>query len=102
MDAAQITSNPTRDHAAGRRILDGALAIRDVADVERYVADRFAVLDLPEAERRVAILAAIGDAYRIDRALPPERPLLPLLDAMLASRATRLRSRTGRRLTRVA
>jgi hypothetical protein len=84
------------------RILGGVLAIRDVPDVERHVAACFASLDLPEAERRVAILGAIGDAHRIDRALAPERPLLPLLDAHLSARAARLRSRTGNRLNRVA
>jgi hypothetical protein len=85
-----------------RRFLAGVLALRDVPDVERCVAGRFRALDLPDPELRVEVLGAISDAYRIDRALAPERPLLPLLDTLLASRVTRMRSRLDRRLTRVA
>jgi hypothetical protein len=85
-----------------RRFLTGVLALRDVPDVERYIARHFRALDLPDAELRVEILGAISDAYRIDHALAPERPLLPLLETLLASRVTRMRSRLDRRLTRVA
>jgi hypothetical protein len=85
-----------------RRFLTGVLALRDVPDVERYVAGHFRALDLPDPELRVEVLGAISDAYRIDRALAPDRPLLPLLETLLASRVTRMRSRLDRRLTRVA
>ena len=77
------------------RLLQGVLTIRDVCDVERHVAAYFEGLSLPAAQLRATVLGAVGDAYRIDRALPPERPLVPVLDAVLEMRAARLHSRIG-------
>jgi hypothetical protein len=97
LQATRIDVEPVRG-----RILGGVLSIREARDLEQHVVGHFEHLHLPEAEMRVAVLGAVGDAYRIDRALPSERPLLPVLDALLASRVVRLRSRLGRRVTRVA
>jgi hypothetical protein len=102
MEALQSTHSHSATQPARGRILGGVLALREARDLEQHVVDRFDQLDLPEAEMRVAVLGAVGDAYRIHRALPSERPLLPVLDALLASRVVRLRSRLGRRVTRVA
>ncbi len=102
MEALQRTHTDTDIRPVRGRILGGVLALREARDLEQHVVDRFEHLDLPEAEMRVTVLGAVGDAYRIHRALPSERPLLPVLDALLASRVARLRSRLGRRVTRVA
>lgn len=102
MEAPHLTDDHSDIDAPRTRILSGALALREATDLEQHVADYFDPLDLPEAEMRVAILGAVADAYRIHRALPPERPLLPVLDTLLASRVVRLRSRLDRRLTHVA
>jgi hypothetical protein len=84
------------------RVLAGTLNLRDVQDLERHAAAHFEGLPLPDSERKAAILGAVADAYRIDRALPPERPLLPVLDLVLASRAARLMSESARAVRRVA
>jgi hypothetical protein len=70
--------------------------------VEAHAAGRFQGVPLPEAERQAEILRAIGDAHRVDRALPPERPLLPVLDALLATRAAQLAFERSRPVGRVA
>lgn len=74
----------------GRRLLPGVLALRDVNDLELYLAGHLEGVQLAEAEWRAEMLRAIGDAHRVDRALPPERPLLPVLDALLTARAAHL------------
>jgi hypothetical protein len=84
------------------RLLARVLTIRDVRDVERYVDAYLAALPLPDDELRAAVLGGIGDAYRIDRALPPERPLLPVLDVLLASRLARLAECADHSTDRVA
>jgi hypothetical protein len=90
------------DRAGRRRLLPGVLSLRDVEDVEEHAAGHLEGVPLSETERRAEILRAIGDAYRVDRALPPERPLLPLLDALLTSRAARLACERSRPLSQVA
>jgi hypothetical protein len=72
-----------------RRLLPGVLRLRDVEDVERHAAGHLGGLSMPEAQRR-AVIIAVADAYRVDRALPPEKPLRPVLDSVLESRAARL------------
>jgi hypothetical protein len=39
---------------------------------------------------RFASLRAIRDTHRVDRALPPEGPLLPVLAALVTARAAHL------------
>ena len=102
MRAPRQTLSPHDTDGSEPRFLAGVLAVRDVPDLERHVTGYFDGLGLRQPELRVAVLGAVGDAYRIDRALPPERPLLPLLDALLTSRAARLRVRWDRRVSRVA
>ena len=78
------------------------LNLRDVRDLERHAAAHFESLALSDSERKAAILGAVADTYRIDRALPPERPLLPMFDVLLASRAERLGCESARAVRRVA
>ena len=84
------------------RFLAGVLTLRDIRDLEQHVAGFFDGLGLRQPELRSAVLAAIGDAYRLDRALPSEHALEPLLYALLAARAARLRTGLDARLPRVA
>jgi hypothetical protein len=84
------------------RLLPGVLRLRDVEDVEAQAAAHFDKLALAGPDRQAEILRAIADAFRVDRALPPERSLLPLLDTLLAHRAAHLAREGSEPLGRVA
>jgi hypothetical protein len=68
------------------------LSLRDVADVEAYVIDTLHEVAIPLDDGDLEQLVAFGIAsvYRLERALPPERPLLPLLERVLSARLTDL------------
>jgi hypothetical protein len=68
------------------------LSLRDVRDVEAYVIDALHRSALPLAENDIHRLVAAGieSVYRLERALPPQQPLLPLLDEVLSSRLAEL------------
>jgi hypothetical protein len=84
------------DRAVDRR-LPGMLTLRDVADVEARVTETLEALrlSLDAADFDALVLDAIGIAGRIERALPPDQALEPVLQAVLddrlRSRATKLR-----------
>jgi hypothetical protein len=61
------------------------LAVRDVSDVEAYVRGTLDAASLPADDRELAELVRCGidSVYRIERALPPEQPLAPVLDTAL-------------------
>jgi hypothetical protein len=63
--------------------VNGVLSLREVEDVEYHVALRFEGLPLAPLDRDSIVLHGIAYACRIDRALPPEQPLRPVLDAVL-------------------
>ena len=64
------------------------VSARDVADVEAYVSDTVADLGLPTGARDSdwLIQAGIATVVRVDRAMPPERPLRPMLESHLSER----------------
>ena len=66
-------------HRAQERRLPRIVTLRDVHDVERRVEEALEGLGLsiPEHELDTLILDAIGLAYRIERALPPEQSSSP-------------------------
>jgi hypothetical protein len=70
------------------RQLSGILTLRDVADVEDYVAGQLQDLGVGHADEgyQDLVLAGVETAYRIERALPPEIPLRPVLDPLLGRR----------------
>ena len=84
------------------RLLNGVLRLRDLEDVESHVAARFDALPLSSLERDDLIMHGISYACRIDRALPPEQPLGPVLDVMLDRRAASLRNAQAERLRNAA
>jgi hypothetical protein len=63
-----------------------------VADVEAYVIDALVEAGLPLTDSDLELLVAAGieSVYRLERALPPERPLLPLLEELLSARLAEL------------
>ena len=64
---------------------DRVLAVRDVRDVEAYVRGTLDAASLPADDRELAELVRCGidSVYRVERALPPEQPLAPVLDTAL-------------------
>jgi hypothetical protein len=64
------------------------LSLRDVADVEAYVIATIDETGLPLSEQLVSI--GIDSVCRLECALPPQRPMLPLLDKMLSPRLNEL------------
>jgi len=88
--------------AIRRRRLPGVLTLRDVRDVEQHVEELLAPLGLAGGELDRAVLQAIGTAYRIDRALQPERPLRPVLDSVIGPSAVRERETASAALANVA
>jgi hypothetical protein len=68
------------------------LSLRDVGDVEAYVIDTIHEAELPLSDRHLDVLVAacIESIYRLERALPPQRPLLPLLQKVLLPRLVEL------------
>jgi hypothetical protein len=63
------------------------LTLRDVVDVQAYVTWTIerAGLSPDDGERGGLIRAGVECAFRLERALPPERPLLPVLEQLLAA-----------------
>jgi hypothetical protein len=84
------------------RLLNGRLSLREIADIEHHVALRFDDLPLPVDERNSLVLHGVAYACRIDRALPPEQPLEPVLDGLLDERAANVRAEQAQLLGRVA
>ena len=84
------------------RLLKGRLSLREIADVERHVADRFDALALARAERDSLVLHGVAYACRIDRALAPEQPLGLVLDGVLDERVAGVRVEHAHRLGNVA
>ena len=80
------------------RYLPGVLILRDVRDVESYVAGCVRELGVGPATagHREMVLAGVQMAYRVERALPPERPLRPVLEPLLAHQLAPERSRRPR------
>jgi hypothetical protein len=64
------------------------LSVRDVTDVETYVGDTLAGMRLPAGSRDAEWLrrAGVATVTRLELAMPPERPLLPVLESMLPER----------------
>jgi hypothetical protein len=64
------------------------LSLRDISDVEAYVGDTLAGMRLPTGSRDTEWLhrAGIATVARFEQALPPERPLAPMLDSLLPER----------------
>jgi hypothetical protein len=63
-------------------------SFRDVADVDTYVGDTLAGLRLPAESRDLEWLrrAGVATVARLELAMPPERPLLPVLESLLPQR----------------
>ena len=61
---------------------------RDVVDVDVYVSDTLAMLGLPIDPRDAEWLmrAGVATVARLELAMPPERPLRPVLDSLLPER----------------
>jgi hypothetical protein len=68
------------------------LALRDLRDVEAYVIATLHRGALPLADGDLDRLVAQGiqSVYRLERALPPQQPLLPLLEQVLSARLAEL------------
>jgi hypothetical protein len=83
------------------RYMPGCLTLRDVRDVERYVASHLEGMGIGPADQdhRELVLTGVQAAYRLERALPPERPLSPVLDQLLEHRLAPARSRRQRTAT---
>ncbi len=63
------------------------LRLRDVTDVQGYVRDAVARVAPAAAGHRDALHAhGVRAVLRVERALPPGVPLLPVLDAVLPAR----------------
>jgi hypothetical protein len=68
------------------------LVLRDVRDVEAYVARTLSSLQVHVTTEEAARLvrAGVKDAWRIERAMPPDRRLLPVLEDVLPQRLSQL------------
>jgi hypothetical protein len=71
-----------------RMIANSHTSFRDVTDVETYVDDTLAGLRLPaeSGEREWLHRAGVATVARLELAMPPERPLLPVLESQLPQR----------------
>ena len=81
--------------------------LRDVSDVEEYVhAALDGVLPAADVDRRAVLHAhGVRAVRRVERALPPGVPLVPVLETVLPGRletVDRMLSRTGGSLAAVA
>lgn len=88
---AEIIEGMSRPAFTGRRPAR-ILSLRDVADVEAYVIETIheSALSLSDGEFDELVASGIESVYRLERALPPQRPLLPLLDKLLSPRLAEL------------
>jgi hypothetical protein len=61
------------------------VAVRDIPDVEGLVTSALERMSLPvEGERSDRlVLAGVDAVFRVDRSVPREQPLAPVLDGML-------------------
>jgi hypothetical protein len=84
----------------GPRQWPRVLVLRDVRDVEAYVARTLSSLQVHATREETARLvrAGVKDAWRIERALPPDRRLRPVLDDVLAQRLSELAGQRERLL----
>jgi len=82
--------------------MSGVLGLRDIPDVERHVAAWFDGLALAPPDRDSLVLHCIAWACRIDRALPPEQALAPVLDRLLDGRLASLIDECATDLPKVA
>ena len=66
--------------------------LRDVVDVEAYVIGTLHEAALTPTDGELAELVASGieSVYRLERALPPDQPLLPVLEKVLSKRLVEL------------
>jgi hypothetical protein len=64
------------------------LSLRDVVDVESYVDDTLTAMRLPVGSRDLEWLrrAGVDTVARLELAMPPDRPLLPVLESLLPQR----------------
>ena len=68
-----------------------SLRLRDVTDVQGYVRDAVAQVAPAAVGHRDALHAhGVRAVLRVERALPPGVPLLPVLDAVLPARLAAL------------
>ncbi len=81
-----------------RRYLPGVLTLRDVRDVESFVGAHVGELGVGPADEghQELVLAGVQTAYRVERALPPEIPLRPVLERLLGHRLATADSRRPR------
>ena len=88
---AGIIEGTSRPAFIGRRSAR-ILSLRDVADVEAYVIETIheSALSLSDGEFDELVASGIKSVYRLERAVPPQRPLLPLLDNLLSARLAEL------------
>jgi hypothetical protein len=75
----QAASNPRP------RRLPNVVALRDISDVERLVTSTLERLSLPVhgADSDRLVLAGVEAVFRVDRSVPREHPLGPVVDGML-------------------
>jgi hypothetical protein len=68
------------------------LSLRDVRDIEAYVIETIheAAVELRDGDLDELVASGIESVYRLERALPPQQPLLPVLDKLLPSRLAEL------------
>jgi hypothetical protein len=68
------------------------LSLRDVRDIEAYVIETIfeAGFELSDGDLDELVASGIESVYRLERALPPQQPLLPVLDNLLPPRLAEL------------
>jgi hypothetical protein len=90
----QTTPSSDRPRPAFRRRISPLLTIRDVVDVEAYVLGTIhrSALSASDGQLDELIAAGIASVQRLERAMPPQRPLRPVLENVLAARMIELSS----------
>jgi hypothetical protein len=91
MNFVDIPSTPrnAQEKAMNRSTV---LTLRDVVDVEVYVFEtiREAALPVRDEDLDELVRAGVESVRRVERALPPQWPLLPVLDTVLSPRLVEL------------
>jgi hypothetical protein len=101
----QQTLSPARDfHAVPKRParrLPRVIALRDIRDVEGLVISTLERLALPvEGEHSDRLVrAGVEAVFRVDRSVPRDHPLAPVLDGMLEQRMLELHESEDRQDT---